>query len=363
MLFTASMFVLIEVMLPGDYATPSRLAMSQQQVEALRTQLGLDRPLPVRYLFWLRNVVTHGLGNTTAGTIGPNRGVPLADALPATALVFLIGLGLAYLIGTWLGRTAGWRRGAASRGITFLGVVSYTMFPPFVGFILTIGAGDWWWQLRNRLLHGPVPWVEVGRTAIMGQMAVTLLVGGLAVAVIGWLVRTLWRVRTPTVLALAFVGGGSLVWWWHQGILPYAIDVLFGAAIPILAFAWLSYGDFLLVTRTAMAGVVHDDYVMTAVAKGLPDRMVRDRHAGRNAILPVLGRLVVSIPYLLTGLVIIESAVGWNGVGTLLFDAVYTQDLPVVMDTLLVIGLFTLGLRLVFEAVQAMLDPRIWRRV
>jgi len=106
---------------------------------------------------------------------------------------------------------------------------------------------------------------------------------------------------------------------------------------------------------------MNDDYVMTATAKGMPSRVVRDRHAGRNAVFPVLGRLVVSIPYLLSGLVIIEQSVGWGGIGTTLFDAVTAQDLPLVMDVLVLIGIFTLVVRLVFEVAQAALDPRVWK--
>jgi peptide/nickel transport system permease protein len=108
-----------------------------------------------------------------------------------------------------------------------------------------------------------------------------------------------------------------------------------------------------------MASVIHDDYILVARAKGISDRQVRDRHAARNALLPLLSRFAVSLPYLLTGLVIIERAVGWQGLGSFLFRAVDAQDMPVVLDTLVVVGVITLVVRLVMEVLTALLDPRI----
>lgn len=159
--------------------------------------------------------------------------------------------------------------------------------------------------------------------------------------------------------AFVVIAAVSYAWWAYRNIDPYAVDVLFDASVAILAFLLLSYGEFMLVMQTSMASVIHDDYILVARAKGIPDRQVRDRHAARNALLPLLSRFAVSIPYLLTGLVIIERAVGWPGLGTFLFQAVDAQDMPVVLDTLVVIGLITLAVRLVMEVLTAVLDPRI----
>jgi len=360
-LFTAGMFFLIDTLIPGDYATPSRLVLSGPELEALRTQLGLDRPMHIRYLYWLRNVVTHGFGATTTNFMsGPEE---LLRAIPATAIVFIVAIALAYLIGSRLGRVAGWRGGRQGRALTFLAVLTYTLFPPFLGFVLVYFLGGPLAELRNSVLGSSVDWIGVDRSAFMGRMSVTILAAVLAVVILDKLVaRLLMRRRIlPTSGRLVVVVGACVGWWVLHGTLGFAADVLYLATIPIVAFALLSYGDFLLVMRTSITGVMHEDYVMAATAKGLPERIVRDRHAGRNAVLPVLGRLVVSLPYLLSGLIIIEESVGWPGLGTLLFDSVSGQDMPRVMDILLLIGIFTLVIRLLFEVMQAVLDPRIWR--
>lgn len=361
-LFTAFMFFLIDTLVPGDYFTPARLGMTGPEVEALRHQYGLDRPVYIRYLFWLRNVITHGLGQTTVGFM---RHGTVTSALPATVLVFFIGIALAYLLGAWLGRIAAWKRGGRGRALTFLAVTTYTLFPPFLGFLLVHFLGQRVTNLKYDVLGTSVDVPPALRPDIMWKMTITIIVAAVIVLVLGVLAtRTFGRRRLLSApLGVVLIAGISVGWWAHKGILDFTAYVGFDAVVPILAFGILSYGDFLLVTRTSIAGVMHDDYVMTAIAKGMPERIVRDRHAGRNAIFPVLGRLVVSLPYLLSGLVIIEQSVGWNGLGTVLFDAITFQDLPVCMDVLLVIGIFTLVARLAFDVAQAVLDPRVWRPV
>jgi peptide/nickel transport system permease protein len=358
--FTAGMFVLIDVLIPGDYFSPFRLGMTGEEVEALRVQYGLDRPIYIRYVLWLKNFVFHGFGQSTTGFV---RHGPLLGSLSATVLVFLVGLGLAYLFGSWLGRIAGWKRGARGRSLTFMAITTYTIFPPFLGFLLLYFFSGKIADLRQHLVGGSVDWKQMDQTSVMTGMSLTIIVATMLVLVVGAVIaRAFGKRRLLSPLGKVIViGVVSFGWWTYKGILPYTIDVWLQATIPTLAFAILSYGDFLLVMRTSISGVMNDDYVMTATAKGMPSRVVRDRHAGRNAVFPVLGRLVVSIPYLLSGLVIIEQSVGWGGIGTTLFDAVTAQDLPLVMDVLVLIGIFTLVVRLVFEVAQAALDPRVWK--
>ncbi len=193
----------------------------------------------------------------------------------------------------------------------------------------------------------------------MWTMVVTVVVIAALYAVVGSWVARRKNLRMLSLPAFVAIAAASYGWWVYRSIDPYALDILFEASLAILAFLLLSYGEFMLVMQTSMASVIHDDYILVARAKGIPDRQVRDRHAARNALLPLLSRFAVSLPYLLTGLVIIERAVGWPGLGSFLFRAVDAQDMPVVLDTLVVIGVITLVVRLVMEVVTAVLDPRI----
>jgi peptide/nickel transport system permease protein len=108
-----------------------------------------------------------------------------------------------------------------------------------------------------------------------------------------------------------------------------------------------------------MADTLEEEYITVARAKGLPERIVRNKHAVRNAILPVVSRLVITLPYLMTGVVIIEDVFGWPGVGSVLFDSLYQQDMPIAMAIMLFVGLFSLISRLLLDILLAYFDPRI----
>jgi peptide/nickel transport system permease protein len=188
-----------------------------------------------------------------------------------------------------------------------------------------------------------------------------------AVFVVAWIV--VWAVNKglerfarrhlplwlDVVLYLLLLGAG----WLGVGLGPQVLDVLSLAGLPILTFVLLSFGETMLIMRTSMTDTLKEEYITTARAKGLPNRVIRDRHAARNALLPVLSRLVVSLPYLMTGLVIIERALGWPGLSGALFDSLYNQDVPTALGALLVVGVASAIARLMLDVTAAYLDPRI----
>jgi len=162
-----------------------------------------------------------------------------------------------------------------------------------------------------------------------------------------------------TLLSLLFITAAWVASWSLMGIYPYAVDIARAAALPLVGYVLLSFGEIMLVMRTTMLDVMHEQYVHTARAKGLPDYAVRDRHVARNAILPVLSGLVVRLPYLLTGAVMLERALHWEGLGTELFLAVGLQNIVLVMGLILVIGVISLAARLLLDILQVWLDPRL----
>jgi peptide/nickel transport system permease protein len=98
---------------------------------------------------------------------------------------------------------------------------------------------------------------------------------------------------------------------------------------------------------------------MAARAKGLPEATVRDKHAARNAFLPVFTNLIISIPFALSGGIITETIFSWPGMGLTLLQAVNSEDIPLAMGTLSVVGVLALAAHLVADVAYAFLDPRI----
>ena len=356
-LFLFLLYVLIETLIPGDIVTPLRLGMTGQELEELRQQMGLDRALPIRFWRWLEAVIRGDLA--TAGFRG--RGETIFAALPGTLIVFVVGLALSYSAGTWLGRRSAWEGGTIAGTLTLLGVVAYTLFPPFLAFILDRWLFDDIARIKEAVgVDSSLLWGEGSPTE--GQVMVWSVAAlALAIAVVSLIQRSLkdQTLRHWFTLKVTAVTGLTVIFWQILGINKEALDVLTDATVPILAFALLSIGEFMLITQAGMAESLHEDFVLTARAKGLPEVWIRDRHVGRGAMLIAFTRLAVSLPYLLTGLVIIETAVRWPGVGTFMFNAIETQDMPVVMSGLAVIGVMTMVMRLVLEVVIAGADPRV----
>ena len=206
-------------------------------------------------------------------------------------------------------------------------------------------------------------------------MLATITALALLVVVVNRVLQRRLRRRLPPVLVILILLGGPIAIWYLVGLGPRAMDILLTLSLPLLTYVLLSFGETLLIMRTSMADTIHEEYIFTARAKGLPEQIVRDKHAARNALLPVLSRLVTSIPYLLTGLIILEYSFGfsgrsglasfhaspeaWGGLGSAMFGALVNQDMLVVIGALLVVGLLSLAARLLLDVLHAFLDPRI----
>ena len=120
-----------------------------------------------------------------------------------------------------------------------------------------------------------------------------------------------------------------------------------------------TYGSTILFMRTSMLETMREDYILTAKAKGLPDNVVRDRHAARTALLPVWTGLVFAIGGALAGGIITETIFSWPGLGRTLLNSALVADIPVAMGALTIVGIMTLFSHLVADVGYAFLDPRI----
>ena len=360
LVFSFVMFWLVETFIPGDFFSIFRLGMTEQEVEALREAYGVNLGIHIRWWRWLQGFFEGGLGETTTGgRVSWN----LGGAIASTVFVFVTGLAIAYVIGQWLGRSTGWRGGLRSDGITIAGVSLSTLFPPFVGFVVTSVLALRLRQWRARFLEDQRRelWFDapLDEAQFLSRMTVALVIGMVVAAGVA---SVLWRLRrkrvTPGLQFLLALGVMFGVWA-ALGIMPWAIDLAFEAALPLVAFVVLAFGEFMLIMQAGVVGQLNEDYVGTARAKGLRERTIRDRHASKNAVVALVARLAVSIPYLMTGLVIIERAVSWPGIGTMLFSSIESQDIPTVVSVLMVIGAVTMITRLALDVITYALDPRI----
>ena len=364
LLFQAATYFLIDAQ-PGDIA--DLLAMDPNippgERDRLRAELGLDRPPVERFFTYIGNFYRGNLGVSFDQYPKPVIDI-IKERLPRTVVLFLTASIVSFWTGFMTGKVLAWRRGGwIEYASTITGVTLYTVFTPwFALMMIWLFAVTLDWLPAGKFLN-PIKWLDAPVTAntVFMRMIWTASIG-LVVAFIGFLVsnrvprRQRLIVRSAGVL-LPVVG--ALLYWQTSGLAPLALDILSHLILPVLTVTAIAYGGQMLLTRTSMLETLREDYIMTARAKGLPDKMVRDKHAARNALLPVWTGLVFSLGRCVSGGIITETIFSWPGLGLTLLHSSIVADIPVAMGVFTVVGVMTLISHLVADIGYAFLDPRI----
>jgi peptide/nickel transport system permease protein len=295
------MFFLLRLA-PGD---PAILLVgptaSPAQVEAQRKALGLDRPVAEQYAQWMGQFI-RGRWGTSIATGRPVR-LMIAEAWPATVSLVGISLLLSYILGIVVGAVQASRGGATD---TALSVVTVTLFAL---------PGYW-----------------------LGLMLV--------------MVFTYWGRALPSFGAAGF-DADFLTGWSRMA------DRLRHLALPLTTLTLIGIGGTARYVRGAMLDVKGLPHVAIARAKGLSPRQVTLRHILRNALIPVLTLLGLSLPALFSGAVFIEAIFAWPGVGRIMVDAVGARDYPVIMAATAVSAVLVVLGNLLAEALAVWADPRL----
>ena len=350
---------------PGDYATFYALDpdMPPEVKEQLRVSFGLDKPLWEQYLIHLKNAVTGNFGVSFGHFPRPVMDV-LIERVPRTAVLFLTATVLSFYIGFFLGKAIAWRRGGVLEyTATISGATLFTVFTPaFALMMIWIFSFRLGWLPVGKFLD-PLVWrhAEVTANHVFGQMLLTAFLFTVFAFLVLWALKRTGRVGLARWAGpLIAVGAAvALLFWSLSSIGGLALDILKHMVLPIVTLTLISFAGTMLLTRNSMLETVREDYVMAARAKGLPEKQVRDRHAARNALLPVVTSLVYSLIFAIDGSVIIEGVFSWPGTGLTLLQAVRTEDLPLVMGAMVFIGLFSLLAHVIVDVLYVYLDPRI----
>jgi len=295
------MFFLIRLT-PGD---PALLLVgptaSEEQLAAQRRSLGLDQPLAQQYATWLARF-TEGDWGTSIAT-GRRVSAMIAEAWPATVRLVGLSLLLSYVLGIVVGAI---QAGSGGRVDTSLSVITVTLFAL---------PGYW-----------------------LGLMLV--------------MVFTYWARALPAFGAAGF-DADFLTGWGRVA------DRLRHLALPLTTLTLIGVGGVARYVRGAMLDVRGAPHVAVARAKGLSPAQVNFRHVLRNALIPVVTLLGLSLPALFSGAVFIESIFAWPGVGRVMVEAVGARDYPVIMAATAVSAALVVAGNLVAELLTAWVDPRV----
>ncbi|OAN75748.1 diguanylate cyclase [Sulfitobacter sp. EhC04] len=270
--------------------------MTQEDMNRLAEQLGLNRPIWVQYLEWVWRLL-HGDWGTSFRDGAPVLTV-ISRHIFATLLLMGSSTVIAIAVGTWIGI-----RGATHRYSIF----DYTAT---VGAMIALSIPTFWFGL-------------VGIYVFSLQL--------------GWLPAG----------NMYTIGDGSVLNYLHHLIMPSVVLALVHIAI------WSRY------MRTATLDVISQEFVKTARAKGVSERRVLMKHVVGNALLPMITLAGVQLPAILTGALVTETVFTWPGMGRLFLDSLGYSDYPVVMGLLMFSAVLTIAGNLIADIVVALVDPRI----
>jgi peptide/nickel transport system permease protein len=297
---------------PGDptaiYMHPS---VSPEVLEQMRRNWGLDQPLYIQYLRWMKAFLTGDFGMS----LSQNRPVAaiLAERIPNTLILSGTALLLIFAIGIAIGIVQAVRQySTLDNALTFSALFIYSMPSFWLALMLVLLLAykvyqiDWW----PELLRFPAS----GTTSIDYDM------------LSGW----------------AKLG-----------------DRLRHLVLPSIALGVSSAASVARYMRSSMLEVIRQDYIRTARAKGLPERTVILKHALKNALLPIITLLGLYLPFLFSGAVLVEHVFAWPGMGKTIVDAIYQRDYPLVMATSFLFAVMVVIGNLIADLLYAVVDPRI----
>lgn len=364
--FLSILFFLLQAM-PGDISNQliGDPTIPPEQREILRQTLGLDKPLLQQWGIYILNFFQGEFGKsftrypTDVSTV-------IADALPRTLVLFLLATVLAFWMGFKSGKIIAWGRGGKTEQAYIVGgVFLQTVFYPWFALVavLLFGSVLGWLPIGkfidpNLWRGAPFQSVHVFNYLIL-SMFIAVGVYGLARWALSKLTPDpILQFRYKRVIS-ALVVIGLIAFWYTSDMRTYAWDIVYHTILPTITLAAVAFGSTMLITRSSMLETLGEDYILTARAKGLPEKVIRDRHAARNAMLPVTTSLVLALAFVIGGGIVTENVFSWPGMGSLLLEAVTRNDIPLAMGVLAIVGVLALVGHLIADVLYSILDPRI----
>jgi peptide/nickel transport system permease protein len=287
---------------PGDpvrmYVSSEMSKGSAEDIERIRHNLGLDRPVAVQYWSWLKNTLRGDLGYSLVNK--RNVSEVILEKIPASLSL----MGISFVISITIGVAVG----------MLSAIKQYSIFDYIVTVLAFIG---------NSL---PTFWIAM---MLIWIFAVRL----------GWLPTGQMSSYQPTTSKF--------------------VDYVKHYTLPVLTTSMINLVTWVRYQRASMLDVLQQDYLRTARAKGLKERIVLLRHAWRNALVPILTMIGFSVANLVSGSYILETIFSWPGMGQFGFNALLDRDYPVLMGITLLSSVFIIGGNLLSDIAYIFVDPRI----
>lgn len=298
---TVTLTFLIVRLMPSD---PATLLMDPRMSEAQRQQMlvdfGLDKPIYIQYLSYIKNLFKGDLGISFM----QKRPVIdiIMDKLPWTLLLMVTTQCITMLIGIPLGIYSGYKRSSSfDQIVNAIAIFGISIFVPWLGFTLLY---------------------------FFGYKLAVLPIGG---------------AYTPGI----------------EGGIQYFIDVGKHLILPIITLMIIYLANYVLYTRGSVIDVLSEDYIRTARSKGMKERRVLWKHASKNAMIPTVTAAGLMLGRMVGGAVLTETVFAYPGVGRMIYQAVSQQDFPILQGSFIILALSVIIMNIATDVLCAYLDPRI----
>jgi peptide/nickel transport system permease protein len=305
---------------PGD---PARIMLGErandQQLEQLREELGLNRPIGEQYLLYLQRSLRLDFGRS----IKTRRPVmeEIGELFPATVELALVAMFLATTLGILIGVFSAVKKNTWIDYTAMVGALTGVSMPVFwLGLVLimifSVGLG----------------WFPTG-----GRMEV--------------------RLFFQPITRFFLIDG--LILWIREGNPAYFQSALRHIVLPAIALGTIPLAIIARTTRSSMLETMRQDYVKTARAAGIPERRVIFRYALKNALLPVVTVVGIQFGLLLAGAILTESIFAWPGIGRWIYSAISARDYPAVQAGVIVVSAVFVGINVIVDVLYSVVNPKI----
>jgi len=276
--------------------------MGPEVREALMRDLGLDKPLYIQFFFYLKNIFTLNFGYSF---VSPR---PVAkiirERLVNTLVLMFTGNILSIFMAVTIGVISAWKHNSKIDIASLISALTLSSMPMF--------------------------WV-------------------------GGIILLIFSVR----LDLFPMFGTVRIGYSHPNLLSFLSDYLHHLALPMITMALVSYGGLFLIMRNSLLDVFSEDYILTAKAIGLSERIIIFKNALRNAMLPLITILAIRLGFMISGSLLTETVFAWPGLGYTIYQAVEYRDYPVLQGTFLIITILVVLSNFIAEIIYGYADPRV----
>jgi len=356
-IFLFLMFYAINIFIPGDFLTPLRIMITQEELDALRASLGADDPLYQQYFRWVVSVLS---GEITPGGFRRRSSEAITSTIIPTLQVLIPSLLLAYSLSklpalkTSIGRL---HKDKIFSDITATLLIS--LFPPIVYFFVGDRVEGYYQNLSANLEFKKIPASLVELTFFQLDMFLFLFLLGLILLFISFIDIVTFSFVPKIKL---FIGLTIIIFLYLYLEELYFLQIFFETKVAMKTIVVLSVfllGEYILMNNVVVQNISREPHILTARAIGYSRSQIYTNHILRNSFGPIAYRLGMNIPYLIASLVIVESTTNWGGMGSLLYATITNQDSNAAMGILFLLALLAIFFRIVISITHKLIDPRL----